>query len=145
MKRQFIYVIAGNGGQDAHDWARMLLHMMIRYADRNGAITHVSYMDRSEGLRIKTAMIEVVGEVSFAWEIGVHRLNRISPFDAESRRATSFAAVTTSESQELKWGTQIRSYVLNESGGFVTDHRTEKRTANIYQVLEGQLDAVGVA
>lgn len=142
MKQQFIYITAGNGGQDAHEWARMLLHMMIRHAERSGAgVMHLE-LERAEGLLIKSAMMRVFGEVSFESEIGVHRLHRISPFDAEARRCTSFAAVTSSESQKPDWGTSIRSYLPDSDS--IVDHRTNKKTAYVSRVLDGELGFIGV-
>jgi len=86
----------GAGGTESQDWAEMLLRMYLRWAEDNGFKT--SLLDRQEGEEagIKDATIEVQGEYAFGYlqsEAGVHRLVRISPFDASKRRHTSFASV----------------------------------------------------
>lgn len=86
----------GAGGTEAQDWAEMLLRMYIRWAERHGY--EVSLVDRQEGdgAGIKSATIEIKGKYAYGYlksENGVHRLVRISPFDANARRHTSFASV----------------------------------------------------
>lgn len=86
----------GAGGTEAQDWAEMLLRMYIRWAERHGY--EVSLVDRLEGdgAGIKSATIEIKGKYAYGYlksENGVHRLVRISPFDANARRHTSFASV----------------------------------------------------
>lgn len=86
----------GAGGTDAQDWADMLLRMYTRWAEQVGY--KVELMDRqvAEEAGIKSATLAITGEYAFGYlksEIGVHRLVRISPFDAASRRQTAFAAV----------------------------------------------------
>jgi peptide chain release factor 2 len=87
---------AGAGGTEAQDWAEMLMRMYLRYGERNGYKTNlVDWLD-GDGAGIKSATIEVEGEFAFGYlkaENGVHRLVRISPFDANKRRHTSFASV----------------------------------------------------
>jgi peptide chain release factor 2 len=87
---------AGTGGTDAQDWAGMLLRMYMRFCERRG--WKVRILDRSVGQEagIKSATFEVQGQYAFGYlkaEAGVHRLVRISPFDAEAMRHTSFALV----------------------------------------------------
>ncbi len=87
---------SGAGGVDAQDWADMLLRMYYRWAERNGF--KVELIDRldGEGAGIKSATLRVLGTDAYGWlkaERGVHRLVRISPFDANARRQTSFAAI----------------------------------------------------
>jgi peptide chain release factor 2 len=86
----------GAGGTEAQDWAEMLLRMYIRWAERHGY--EVNLVDRLEGdgAGIKSATIEIKGKYAYGYlksENGVHRLVRISPFDANARRHTSFASV----------------------------------------------------
>lgn len=87
---------AGAGGTEAQDWAEMLLRMYTRYCERNGFKANmVDWLD-GDGAGVKSATIEIEGEFAFGYlkaENGVHRLVRISPFDANKRRHTSFASV----------------------------------------------------
>jgi len=87
---------SGAGGTEAQDWAEMLLRMYMRYAEIQGY--KVILIDRldGDGAGIKSATIEILGEYAYGYlkaENGVHRLVRISPFDANKKRHTSFAAV----------------------------------------------------
>ena len=86
----------GAGGTESQDWAEMLLRMYLRWAEREGYQTVVTDRLEGEGAGIKSATFEVNGTNAFGLlqaEIGVHRLVRISPFDANARRHTSFASV----------------------------------------------------
>jgi peptide chain release factor 2 len=86
----------GAGGTESQDWAEMLLRMYLRWAERNGFSTVVTDRLEGEGAGIKSATFEVNGENAYGLlqsEIGVHRLVRISPFDGNARRHTSFASV----------------------------------------------------
>jgi len=87
---------AGAGGTEAMDWAQMLYRMYTRWAERHGmAYRLLDWLDGEEA-GIKSASIEIVGDNAYGYlksEGGVHRLVRISPFDASGRRHTSFAAV----------------------------------------------------
>jgi peptide chain release factor 2 len=86
----------GAGGTESQDWAEMLLRMYLRWAERNGYGTVVTDRLEGEGAGIKSVTFEVNGENAYGLlqsEIGVHRLVRISPFDANARRHTSFASV----------------------------------------------------
>ena len=87
---------AGAGGTESCDWAQMLYRMYSRYAEKNGY--SVTLLDRQDGeeVGIKSIMFQVSGDFAYGYlkgEKGVHRLVRISPFDANKRRHTSFAAV----------------------------------------------------
>lgn len=89
-------VNSGAGGTEACDWAEMLLRMYLRWAERKGFQTRL--MDEQEGevAGIKSATIQIEGNFAYGYlkaENGVHRLVRISPFDSNSRRHTSFASV----------------------------------------------------
>ncbi|MGJ5814156.1 peptide chain release factor 2 [Paludibaculum fermentans] len=86
----------GAGGTESQDWAEMLLRMYLRWSERNGFSAAVTDRLEGEGAGIKSATVEIDGENCFGLlqsEIGVHRLVRISPFDANARRHTSFASV----------------------------------------------------
>lgn len=92
-------VNAGAGGTDAQDWAEMLLRMYTRWAEKKG--WKVTLLDRSEGdeAGIKSATIKITGKFAFGYakaERGVHRLVRISPFNANGKRQTSFASCEVS-------------------------------------------------
>jgi peptide chain release factor 2 len=92
----YLEVHAGAGGTESQDWAQMLLRMYTRFCERRGF--KVSLIDRSDGEEagIKSATIEVKGDNAYGWlktEAGVHRLVRISPYDSNARRHTSFASV----------------------------------------------------
>jgi peptide chain release factor 2 len=86
----------GAGGTESQDWAEMLLRMYLRWAERDGFSTVITDRLEGEGAGIKSVTFEVNGENAYGMlqsEIGVHRLVRISPFDANARRHTSFASV----------------------------------------------------
>jgi peptide chain release factor 2 len=92
----FLEVHAGAGGTESQDWAEMLLRMYTRWSEQHGF--KVEYIEESPGEEagLKSATIQVSGENAYGWlktESGVHRLVRISPYDAASRRHTSFASV----------------------------------------------------
>ncbi len=92
----YLEVHAGAGGTEAQDWAEMLLRMYVRWAEAHGY--KVEWLEESagEGAGIKSASVRVLGPDAYGWlktESGVHRLVRISPFDANARRHTSFASV----------------------------------------------------
>jgi peptide chain release factor 2 len=92
----YLEVHAGAGGTESQDWAAMLLRMYARWAEAHGYKT--DYIEETEGeaAGIKSATIEIKGRNAYGWlktENGVHRLVRISPFDANARRHTSFASV----------------------------------------------------
>jgi peptide chain release factor 2 len=87
----------GAGGTESQDWAQMLMRMYLRWCERAGFKAEVVDLLPGEEAGIKSATIEVTGEYAYGYlkgEAGVHRLIRISPFDASSRRQTSFASVS---------------------------------------------------
>ena len=95
----FLEVNSGAGGTEAQDWAEMLLRMYLRWAEKRGFKADI--LDRSEGEEagIKSATIRISGDTAYGWiktESGVHRLVRISPYDSNARRHTSFASVSVS-------------------------------------------------
>ncbi len=86
----------GAGGTESQDWAEMLMRMYTRWAERHGYDVHVLDLVSGEEAGIKSVAMEVRGDYGYGYlkaEKGVHRLVRISPFDAQSRRHTSFASV----------------------------------------------------
>ena len=92
----YLEVHAGAGGTESQDWAGMLLRMYTRWAEQHGF--KVDFIEETQGEEagIKSATIEIKGRDAYGWlktENGVHRLVRISPFDANARRHTSFASV----------------------------------------------------
>jgi peptide chain release factor 2 len=97
-KSAFLEIHAGAGGLEAQDWAEMLLRMYIRWAEMNGYTARIIDISSDEEAGIKQATLEISGQWAFGYlkgETGVHRLVRISPFDANKRRHTSFASVLT--------------------------------------------------
>ncbi len=92
----YVEVHAGAGGTESQDWASMLLRMYTRWAEQHGY--KIDWLEETEGeaAGIKSATVQIKGRNAFGWlktENGVHRLVRISPFDANARRHTSFASV----------------------------------------------------
>jgi peptide chain release factor 2 len=86
----------GAGGTEAQDWAEMLMRMYLRWAEQNGFKTQMLDYQDGEEAGIKSVTFNVIGEYAYGYlssETGVHRLVRISPFDANKRRHTSFASV----------------------------------------------------
>lgn len=91
-----VSIHAGTGGLDAQDWAGMLLRMLLRYCERRGYRTRIVDENRAPEGGVKSVTFEVKGDAAYGHlksENGVHRLVRISPFDAERMRHTSFALV----------------------------------------------------
>jgi peptide chain release factor 2 len=93
----FLEVHAGAGGTESQDWANMLLRMYTRWAEQHGY--KIEYLEETAGEEagIKSATIQVKGHNAYGWlksEDGVHRLVRISPFDSNARRHTSFASIS---------------------------------------------------
>ena len=92
----FLEVHAGAGGTESQDWAEMLLRMYMRWAEQHDFKTEWLEESPGEEAGIKSATVRIMGPNAFGWlktESGVHRLVRISPFDASARRHTSFASV----------------------------------------------------
>ena len=92
----YLEVHAGAGGTESQDWAQMLLRMYTRWAEKHGF--KIEYLEESQGEEagIKSATIQISGHNAYGWlktEAGVHRLVRISPFDSNARRHTSFSSV----------------------------------------------------
>jgi peptide chain release factor 2 len=95
-KNALLTIHPGAGGLESQDWAQMLLRMYVRYCERHGWECDTLDLQAGEGAGIKDATLEIRGDYAFGRlkaENGVHRLVRISPFDADQRRHTSFASV----------------------------------------------------
>jgi peptide chain release factor 2 len=91
-----VEISAGAGGTEAQDWASMLMRMFTRWAERRGYAVDILDMSEGEEAGIKGAVLEIKGMYAYGFlrpETGVHRLVRISPFDSQARRHTSFASV----------------------------------------------------
>jgi peptide chain release factor 2 len=92
----FLQINAGAGGTESQDWARMLMRMYVRWAERHDYTVEVLDEHAGEEAGIKSASLQIKGHNAYGWlktESGVHRLVRISPFDSNARRHTSFASV----------------------------------------------------
>ena len=100
----FITIHAGAGGTEACDWADMLMRMYQRWCERRGYKTDIIDYQAGDEVGLRHATLEIVGENAYGFlraEIGVHRLVRISPFDAAKKRHTSFASIdVTPDSDE---------------------------------------------
>lgn len=96
VKNAILTIHPGAGGTESQDWAQMLLRMYLRWVERKGYRYEVIDFQAGEEAGIKSATIEVIGDYAYGFlkgESGVHRLVRISPFDANKRRHTSFASI----------------------------------------------------
>jgi peptide chain release factor 2 len=96
VRNAILTIHAGAGGTEAQDWGEMLLRMYLRWCEGKGYKTSLVDRQDGDGAGIKSATVEVTGKFAYGYlkaENGVHRLVRISPFDANARRHTSFASV----------------------------------------------------
>ena len=92
----YVSFAPGAGGVDSADWTEMLLRMIIRYSEKKGFNSKIVEIQGNPEGGIKSATLHIAGEMAYGYlksERGIHRLVRISPFDASSRRHTSFAAI----------------------------------------------------
>ena len=120
-------ISAGAGGTEATDWAEMLLRMYVRWADRHRWKTEIIDQQEGEQAGLKSASVAVQGRGAYGWlraERGVHRLVRISPFDAQNRRQTTFALVEVMPEPdedapiELDWDEiRVDTYRAQGAGG----------------------------
>jgi peptide chain release factor 2 len=95
----FLQVNAGAGGTEAQDWAEILLRMYTRWAAARGFKVYLMEESQGEEAGLKSATVKIEGSQAYGWlktETGVHRLVRISPFDSNARRHTSFASIAVS-------------------------------------------------
>ena len=96
LNNAFLEIHAGAGGTESQDWAEMLLRMYLRWADSKKFKINLLQESKGEEVGIKSSTIKIIGEYSYGWlkgESGIHRLVRISPFDSNKKRHTSFASV----------------------------------------------------
>jgi peptide chain release factor 2 len=123
----YLEVNAGAGGTEAQDWAQMLLRMYVRWAEQHGYA--IEWLEESAGEEagLKSASIKVKGPNAYGWlktESGVHRLVRISPYDSQARRHTSFASIwvypvvdDTIEVEVLDKDVRVDTYRASGAGG----------------------------
>jgi peptide chain release factor 2 len=135
----YLRIQAGTGGTEACDWAQMLLRMYARWAEDHGYTVEIVDELRNEEAGIRSATLRVVGEYAYGnlqSEAGVHRLVRISPFDANARRQTSFAAVDVMPEIEGTIEIEIRSDELRRdtfrSGGPGGQHQNKTESGVRY-------------
>jgi len=135
----YLKVQAGTGGTEACDWAQMLLRMYVRWAERHGYDHRLIDEDANEEAGIRSATLHVVGEYAYGnlqSETGVHRLVRISPFDANARRQTSFAAVDVTPEIDDTIEIELRSDELRRdtfrSGGPGGQHQNKTESGVRY-------------
>jgi len=120
-----VEIQSGAGGVDAQDWAEMLMRMYVRWCERNGFQVEEADYQPAETAGIKSATLLVSGDYAYGWlraEDGVHRLVRISPFDSNARRQTSFAAIRVTPqldddvNVDVDWEKEVREDRFHASG-----------------------------
>ena len=133
---------SGAGGTEAQDWASMLMRMYMRWAEANGYKVTVANLQEAEDAGIKTVTLELKGPYAYGYlkgENGVHRLVRVSPFDASGRRHTSFASlevmpeIDDSIDVEMTVGGELCSHCTENNGfWYITDGESEDLTKPEY-------------
>jgi peptide chain release factor 2 len=136
----FVKIQAGGGGTEACDWAAMLLRMYTRWAERHGYTVELIDELRNEEAGIRSATLHMQGEYAYGYlqgETGVHRLVRISPFDTNKRRHTSFAAIDVTPDIEGTINIEIRDDDLERetfrSGGPGGQHQNKTESGVRYR------------
>jgi peptide chain release factor 2 len=132
----YLQVNSGAGGTEAQDWASMIFRMYMRWADQHGY--KISLMDKQDGevAGLKSAILEIKGDNAYGWlksESGVHRLVRISPYDSNARRHTSFCSVSVTpvvdESIDIKVEEKDLRVDTYRSGGAGGQHVNKTESA----------------
>ena len=138
----YIKIQAGTGGTDACDWAQMLLRMYTRWCERHGYKVELVDELKNDEAGIRSATIHLMGDYAYGYlqsETGVHRLVRISPFDSNARRQTSFAAVDVTPDIEGTIEIDIRDDELRRetfrSGGPGGQHQNKTESGVRYTHL----------
>jgi peptide chain release factor 2 len=138
----FLQISAGAGGTEACDWAQILMRMYVRWAERHGYDIEMISEVRNEEAGISSATVHVKGDYAYGYlqgEAGVHRLVRISPFDANARRHTSFAAVAVTPDIEGTINIEIKPDDLKRdtfrSGGPGGQHQNKTESGVRYTHL----------
>jgi peptide chain release factor 2 len=136
----YLKIQAGTGGTEACDWAQMLMRMYTRWAERHGYEVELVDELRNEEAGIRNATLHISGDYAYGYlqsETGVHRLVRISPFDANARRHTSFAAVDVTPDIEGTIHIEIRPDELERetfrSGGPGGQHQNKTESGVRYR------------
>jgi peptide chain release factor 2 len=138
----YLEVHAGAGGTESQDWAEMLLRMYTRWAESRGFKVVLTDLAPGEEAGIKSATLEVKGENAYGWlktEAGVHRLVRISPYDSNARRHTSFSSVTVypvvddTIDIELNPADLEFSYTRSQGAGGQSVNRTESAVRLVHK------------
>ncbi len=144
----FLKINAGGGGTEACDWAQILMRMYVRWAERHGFTVELIDELRNEEAGIRNATLHVKGDYAYGYlqsETGVHRLVRISPFDANARRHTSFAAVDVTPDIEGTIQIDIRPEDLKRdtfrSGGPGGQHQNKTESGVRYTHLPSGIAA----
>ena len=97
LKNCFLEIHSGAGGTESQDWVEMIFRMYLKWGESKGFKVNIIDQNEGEEAGFKSITLKIVGEKSYGWlkkETGIHRLVRISPFDSQSRRHTSFASVS---------------------------------------------------
>jgi peptide chain release factor 2 len=138
----FLRIQAGGGGTEACDWAQMLLRMYTRWSERHGFTVELLDELRNEEAGIRSATLKIDGDYAYGYlqsETGVHRLVRISPFDANARRHTSFSAIDVTPDIEGTINIEIKPDDLKRdtfrSGGPGGQHQNKTESGVRYTHL----------